>query len=520
MFQRRHVLQSLLGAMTTAALPAGGAGGAWIGAAFAAPAEAVQLGPPTPFSRAALLAQVEQRASKPFTQVGEVSDPWKNLTYDQYRGINFDPDKGLWKNTDRPFVTEFFAPGLYFPRPISVSIVEGGSQRAVQFDKALFVRGPVVPDLPNDETLGFAGFRLRATINDPERKDEFVVFQGASYFRAVGKGHAYGLSARGLALNTGEPEGEEFPDFRTFWIEKPDPGAKMITVHALMDSPSVAGLYTFKITPGDETEMDVSASLFPRVDLTHAGIAAETSMFLFDETNRNRFDDFRPAVHDSDGLLIDNGRGERLWRPLANPKTLQKSSFVDTNPRGFGLMQRPRELAAYGDLEANYHRRPGLWVVPGEGWGEGFVTLVEIPADKEIYDNIVAYWRPKTPLAAGQRHDFNYRLLWSSDPVADNGLARVTNTKMGKRIFKDGRVAAIEFTRPETMPNDLAKFTVHTSANRGTVEPGILQHNPATGGLRLTFAFLPKDRSEMELRAQLLLDGKAASEVWLYRWTK
>ncbi|MEM1039685.1 MAG: glucan biosynthesis protein G [Pseudomonadota bacterium] len=482
--------------------------------------EAVKLGPPLPFSREALLQQVKRLSEQSFKQVPEVSEPWRNLTYSQYRAINFDPNKGLWGKTDLPFVTEFFAPGLYFPRPIQVSIVEGDQQRAIQFDKALFVRGEPVPDLPNDDTLGFSGFRIRAAINDPQRKDEFVVFQGASYFRAVGRGHSYGLSARGLALRTGDAEGEEFPDFRQFWIEQPQAGAKMITVHALMDSPSVAGLYSFKITPGNDTQMDVTASLFPRTDLTHAGIAAETSMFLFDQTNRDRFDDYRPAVHDSDGLMIENGAGERLWRPLANPKQLQVSSFVDTNPKAFGLMQRPRELRDYGDFEANYHSRPGLLVIPGEGWGEGAVTLVEIPADKEIYDNIVAYWRPREPLATGKQHDFSYRLLWSSDPVPDNGLARVVDTRMGARLFHEGRIAMIEFTRPEGIPNDLGGVTVHTSSNGGKAEKGVLKFSPETGGLRLAFPFDPGDRDSVELRAQLLMDGQPASEVWLYRWTK
>ncbi|MEO1399244.1 MAG: glucan biosynthesis protein, partial [Pseudomonadota bacterium] len=364
MITRRSLL-TMAAALSSATAVSGAGSDVWANGIE----EAVKLGTAEPFSREALLEMVRNLQSKQWEPVSEVSKPWRNLTYDQYRAINFDPQKGLWGKTDLPFVAEFFAPGLYFPRPISVSIVEGSEQRPILFDKALFVRGKPVPDLPNDETLGFSGFRIRAAINDPQRKDEFVVFQGASYFRAVGRNHSYGLSARGLALRTGDAEGEEFPDFRHFWIEKPDAGAKMITVHALMDSPSVAGLYTFKITPGDDTQMDVSASLFPRVDLTHAGIAAETSMFLFDQTNRSRFDDFRPAVHDSDGLVIENGAGERLWRPLANPTQLQVSSFVDQGPKAFGLMQRPRKVADYGDFEANYQSRPGLLVIPGEDWG-------------------------------------------------------------------------------------------------------------------------------------------------------
>ena len=414
---------------------------------------------------------------------------------------------------------EFFAPGLYFPSAISISVVEGDSARPVLFSKQAFRFAHLVPDLPVDESLGYAGFRVHSHINTTERKDEFVVFQGASYFRAVGKGQNYGLSARGLAIDTGEAKGEEFPDFRAFWIEGVKEGARSFTVHALLDSPSISGLYTFDITPGSSTEMDVSATLFPRTRLTHVGIGAETSMFLFDETNRHRFDDFRPAVHDSDGLLIENGAGETLWRHLANPVTLQVSSFVDDGPRGFGLMQRPRNFVDYADLEANYHKRPGLWVTPGEDWGKGSVTLVEIPADREIYDNIVAYWRPEAPLEAGETYQFNYRLNWCEEAPIDEALARVINTRMGKR-FAGGRLAAIDFSNSELIPTDLEELSIHVSSNVGKVSEGILQRNPATGGVRLAFTFYPGDLASMELRAQLMKDEKMASEVWLYRWTK
>ena len=290
-------------------------------------------------------------------------------------------------------------------------------------------------------------------------------------------------------------------------------------LHALLDSPSVTGAYKFRIFPGTATEMDVEARLFPRQTLDHVGLAAGTSMFFFDETNRHRFDDFRPAVHDSDGLLIDNGMGERLWRPLANPKTLQVSSFVDADPKGFGLMQRPRAPGHYADLEAEYHRRPSLWVTPGQAWGKGAVTLVEIPSDKEVYDNIVAYWRPRTPLEPGREHRYSYRLSWcETPPIARNRLA-VINTRMGSNLDGDGRIAAIDFGPHGLIPDDLSRLTIHRSANRGRTSGGIVQRNPETGGIRLGFTFMPPERGAMELRAQLLLEGKTISEVWLYRWT-
>ncbi|MEM9270711.1 MAG: glucan biosynthesis protein, partial [Pseudomonadota bacterium] len=372
------------------------------------------------------------------------------------------------------------------PSPITIHVVEGGQARPIEFDFEAFDKTDKFPDLPMDG-MGFSGFRLRSELERPGIFTEYAVFQGASYFRAIGAGQSYGLSARGLALKTGDAEGEEFPEFRAFWLEAPEAGAQTVTLHALLDSPSVAGIYSFKITPGDDTLMDVTAEIFPRVPLEHVGLAAETSMFLFDETNRSQFDDFRSGVHDSDGLSIYNGAGEWLWRPLANPARLERSFFVDENPRGFGLMQRTRRAEDYGDLQAHYHKRPGLWVTPGEAWGEGSVMLVEIPADKEIYDNIVAYWRPRAPLESGKGHRFSYRLTWGADPAGPAMLARVTNTRMGERVFEEGRIAAIDFAPHPSLPEDLSEVTTFVSANRGRVSKGILHRNPATGGVRLDF---------------------------------
>ena len=291
-----------------------------------------------------------------------------------------------------------------------------------------------------------------------------------------------------------------------------------MVVHALMDSPSVTGAYRFTVTPGSSAVMDVEATLFAREELSHAGLAPLTSMFLFDATNRHRFDDFRPAVHDSDGLLVVNGNGETLWRPLANPTRLQVSSFIDENPRGFGLMQRPREFSDFNDLEALYHKRPGLWVEPKGDWGRGSVTLVEIPADREVYDNIVAYWRPADPLRAGQETRLAYRLTWGQDEPLPGGPARVLNTAMGDG-WHSGQVVAIDFENDPIFDEGLDKIDIFVASPHAETSEGVLQRNPETGGPRLAFGFEPKDRSMVELRAQLRKDGAAASEVWLYRWT-
>lgn len=513
MIDRRSFLASLLAL-------AGQAGGS---ASFAQtvpedPAR-IQLGDAQPFSEEQLLVHARALAAKDYVEPPRVPDDWAKLSYDQYKNIRFKHTAALWRGASEPYEAQFFAPGLYFPHPIAVNVIEDGMQRPVLFDRAVFSVSDNVPKLSDDPALNYSGFRLHGFLKDQKEKSEVAVFQGASYFRAIGRDHVYGLSARGLAIDTGAPEGEEFPAFRAFWIERATPFAKAINLYALMDSPGVAGLYTFTIRPGATTEMDITARLFPRRDLPNVGIAVGTSMFLFDQTNRARFDDFRPAVHDSDGLLIENGNGEVLWRQLSNPHTLQISSFVDRNPAGFGLMQRPRRFSDYADLEANYHKRPGLWVIPGENWGPGAVTLVEIPSDKEIYDNIVAYWQPRGGFQADKPYTFNYRLLWCSDAPRMRDVARVINTRMGKRVFEGGRLVTIDFEEHDLLPDDADKIKIHVSSNGGKVSAGLLQRNPDTNGYRLAFTFDPQDRKSMELRAQLMVDGHSATEVWLYRWT-
>src|SRR5690606_19157847 len=339
---------------------------------------------------------------------------------------------------------------------------------------------------------GFAGFRLPAPLNDPGYLDEVCVFLGASYFRAIARGQLYGLSARGLALRTGDPRGEEFPRFSAFWIERPEPGAGQAVVHALLDSPSTTGAFRFVIDPGEQTLIDVQARLYPRVRLDQAGIAPLTSMFQFDASDRGGFDDYRAAVHDSDGLALLNGAGEQLWRPLSNPATLQESTFADTGLRGFGLMQRKREFRDFGDAEAHYERRPSLWVEPRGDWGPGHVHLVEIPTADEYLDNIVAFWRPAHALEPGREHRFDYRLHWCERHDWNHRLARVARTATGA-LADGGRRFVIDFaaTRGNGDPVPLVTAGAVRVANM-TVQA--LQGT----GWRLAFELHPGDAPVVE----------------------
>jgi glucans biosynthesis protein len=366
--------------------------------------------------------------------------------------------------------------------------------------------------------LGYGGFRIHAPINKPDYYDEVCVFLGASYFRAVAKGETYGLSARGLAINTGEAKGEEFPLFKSFWIEKPAANANSIVVHALLDSESTTAAYRFTIRPGDTTIFDVELAIYPRVALDHAGLMPMTSMFFFGPNDRNEVDDFRPSVHDSDGIAIYNGRGEELWRPLNNPRDLQISTFTDLNPRGLGLMQRQKNFFAYQDLESSFERRPSLWAEPIGDWGEGAVQLIEIPTKEEIHDNIAAFWRPKEPLQAKGEYTYTYRLYWGPDTPKVSSLARFSRTGIGAR-GDEVKIFVHDLIGDRLKSIDPNSIRGAVTAEKAEIKNIVTQPNPATGGWRLSFELSTKQKSPIELRASLMQADTALSEVWVYRWS-
>lgn len=471
-----------------------------------------------PFDRAVLEARAADLAKRKYVLPPRAEAPGRErLTYDQYRAIRFDPGASIWAREDRTFALDLFYPGFIFDAPVNVNLVVGKVARRVLFTNDVFEYGPEVPVIESRDGLGYSGFRVRAPINRPDYRDEFLVFQGASYFRAVGRNQLYGISARGLAVRTASPQGEEFPAFTDFWVERPPLGAERIVIHALLQSRSVVGAYTFIARAGEETVIDVNATLFPRVDLAAFGIAPLTSMFLFDPTNRARFDDYRNAVHDSDGLQILNGSNERLWRPLANPRSLQVSSFQDTSPKGFGLVQRKRRFGDFEDAEAQYDRRPSAWVEPKGAWGPGHVELVEIPSDREINDNIVTYWQPRKPLAAGQRAKFSYRLRFTTEPL-DASLARVVATRIGQALQSETqRSFVIDFQGAGPVPTDLE---LRVSSSTGEVLAPRGQAVPQSGVYRVSFELDPGRSALAELRAEVLHNGRPWGETWLYRWTR
>jgi glucans biosynthesis protein len=376
--------------------------------------------------------------------------------------------------------------------------------------------------------LGFAGFRLHYPLNDPKVLDEVIAFLGASYFRFLGRGQKYGLSARGLAVNVqGTPQAEEFPAFREFWIEQPPPGADRAVVYALLDSASVTGAYRFDIYPGVETTLEVTATLFPRRTVASVGLAPLTSMFFQGENERRPTDDFRLEVHDSDGLLMHSGSGEWIWRPLRNPTRPMLSSFADANPRGFGLMQRDRVFEDYQDLEAFYHLRPSYWVEPIGGWGEGRVQLLELPTPNETHDNIVGFWEPRQPYEPGQEIVFAYRLRALAASPMHPG-ARVVNTFVaparasGSNEPTDptSRRFLIDFAGGE-LPfylNEPALVEVVPWTSVGRVVHTSVVPNAHTRGFRAAVDVKLDPGQSTDLRAFLRAGQKALTETWTYPW--
>jgi glucans biosynthesis protein len=457
-------------------------------------------------------------ASKSY-QAPDTSLPeaFRNLDYSAYQTLRFDKSKSLWRDGGK-FNVEFFHRGFLYKDRVDVFEVVSGQARPIHYSTDLFDFSKVQP--PPQGDLGFAGFRVHYPLNRPEYLDEVCTFLGASYFRAVARGQGYGLSARGLAIKTGDPGGEEFPLFKTFWLERPATGSDVLVIHALLDSPSAAAAFRFTVRPGAETAMDTEMALYPRADLAQAGLAPMTSMFFFDANNRAGFDDYRAAVHDSDGLGMLSGQGERILRALDNPKTLQISSFQDASPRGFGLAQRERDFLNYQDLEAVYEKRPSLWVEPIGDWGQGAVMLVEIPSDREVNDNIVGFWRPKDKFVAKGEYFLSYRLHWCWEPAEDPALAQITQTRCGLSFDQKNRQFVVDFAggvlkgrAAKAPPN----FELH--ADKGQIQNATLQPMPGADAWRLSFQLATGGEKVIELRARLLDGEHPVSETWTYRWT-
>jgi glucans biosynthesis protein len=474
-------------------------------------------------------AQAKALAQQEYKAPVAVPPGLAELSFDQYRAIRFKKEKALWRG-QALFEIQPLHPGFLYREPVNVHLIDrGGSRKELQFNPELFTyeaEGMPEPAALAAE-LGFAGFRVHYPLNTPSYKDEFLVFQGASYFRLIGPNQVYGLSARGLAVNTADSAGEEFPAFREFWLIQPDKNETKLTVIALLDSPSVSGVYRFDVYPGSPAHMDVQLKLFARQDITKLGVAPLTSMFHHGENGSRFVDDFRPEVHDSDGLLMATANNEWIWRPLSNPKALRIVSFQDENPAGFGLMQRDRDFEHYQDVGLEYHRRPGYWVQPTKPLGKGRVELVEIPTDSETNDNIVAYWVPAKAMKAGEEREFSYQLFSLNSAPAKHDLAKVIGSRVGRAHYHEGDSFSLSAKRQFVvdfsglaLANLSADMPVSATLQTSSGEYRELTVTKLPNGKdwRVAFKLYPDAEIPADMRLFLSWRGQRLSEVWNYVW--
>ena len=503
----------------------------------AAAAEGLVLGPPSAFSFETLVAEARRLSRAPYRPApGPDRALVEQIDWAAHGQIHFRAEEALFAEGPGQYPIAFFPPGRFFPTAVRMYRLEGPAAhttaREIAFDKRLF-------DIPADNPAqhlgpqaGFAGFRIQESrLGEPGRLDwrtnDWAAFLGASYFRAIGDQYQYGLSARGIALDVKVPgRTEEFPNFTRFYFAPPEPGSATVTVYALLDGPSLAGAYRFDMTRGTGVVMDVTATLFLRRDVAQFGIAPITSMYWFSKTSKDREVDWRPEVHDSDGLALWTGTGEHVWRPLNDPAGIALSAFADRNPRGFGLLQRERRFDEYLD-GVHYERRPSLWVEPLSDWGAGSVQLVELHTTEELYDNIVAFWVPQAPARAGAQYDLHYRLHWFADEPFPSPLARCVATRLGrggepgpprpagvKKFVVEFRGGPLDRLPPGAVPEAVV------SASRGRLAGVFTEAVPdgVPGHWRVQFDLAAEGTDPVELHLYLRRGSEALSETWLYQY--
>jgi glucans biosynthesis protein len=460
-------------------------------------------------------------AAQPFAPPpDDLPAPLRDLSAEDYPQIRFRPELALWREEGLPFQIQFFHRGGFYRTPVRVNVIADGQAKPVAYTPLLFDYGRLGFEGMAFGDLGFAGLRMHYPLNAPGSTDAIAMFLGASYFRGVGRGTNFGVSARGLAIDTGLPKAEEFPYFREFWLEKPARDATVLTFYALLDSASVAGAYAFQLYPGDQTRFDITANLHFRRPVEKLGVAPLTSMFLHGENSTRRFPDYRPEVHDSDGLAINSGAGEWIWRPLFNPEgSVSVSAFADEGPHAFALAQRDRSFDHYQDLDTWYHQRPSAWVTPADAWGKGSVELIEIDTAEEKNDNVVAFWVPEEKTEAGQERNFAYGVAFGATFPDRPPGGRVVATRVGAAREAGVWHFVVDFTggQLDALPPD-APIEAVLGVSHGELRHVVATKNTAAEGWRAAFDLAAARGDTVDLRGALRLKESYLTETWLYRF--
>jgi periplasmic glucans biosynthesis protein len=520
MVERREVLKFVVGGM---------AAGIAARAGIASPADVAippsaqeaprgfALGEPSPFDPKMVADAARALSKQPFTPLAAgIPDVFRDLNYEQYVAIRQRPGTAIWAPDNTGFAIEPLHRGFIFSNPMEINLVAEGKARRVIYDPAMFDFGKLTVG-KNLGDIGFSGFRVLA--QGQGGFSELANFQGASFFRAVAPGQTLGTMARALSIKTADPRGEEFPAFRTVWIERPTLAAGALIVHALIGSESVTGAYRFTLRPGEATIIDTECTLFARAAVDNLGLATMSATHLFGSIDERRNDDLRPSVSEVSGLQMLTGKGEWLWRPVANRDTLQISTFVDENPRGFGFLQRDRNFDHYQDDDQHFESRPSLWIEPIGDWSAGGVQLIEIPSDSEANDNIIGYWNPKQPLAAGSETFFAYRQFWCWNPPEPPPLAIATQSRSGRGSLPKRRRFMVEFSGEILGPQNAEALKPNLNASPGSITVVRTFSSADKKSCRILFELDPRNEAFSELRFVLEAAGKPLSETWLYRWT-
>ena len=467
-----------------------------------------------------VLAKAPYQAPQPVTKF------MREISYEAYQGIRFNPDRSLWRKNQSNFQVMFLVPGLFYTHPVTINIIDAEGTRPLSFSKNDFVFADPEVEKRVPADVGFAGFKLTFPLNQKNEQNQFMVFAGASYFRGVGKDNAFGISGRGLAIDTGLPSGEEFPAFTEFWLMRPSPDSKDMVVYGLLDSTSLTGAYQFTIFPGNPTKIKVQTQLFPRKNIQLLGVAPLTSMFFYGENTPRPTGEWRREVHDSDGLQIHDGiSDEWIWRPLLNPGTLEMDYFSTRKIQGFGLLQRDGKFSNYEDLGARYDKRPNAWVEAQGEWEQGNVVFVQLPTADETNDNIVAFWTPKAPVNPNTPLRLAYDVSFGKADIPKNPMGTVVNTFIGDGNRIGGGKAPnayrviVDFTggRLSKLSSNAPINGQVTALDDGEILEHFVEYHEQIKGWRLSILAKPSPQHQLHLRAFLHNEKTTLTETWTYR---
>lgn len=487
---------------------------------FNAQAEAQGFGFHDVIARAKNLAQQSYHAPDPIPRF------MQDLSYEQYQGIRFKPDQSLWHASHSRFQVMLLSPGLFYRHPVKLHIIDAQGVHDLAFRKDYFTFSDAEVERRIPPDLGYAGFKLTYPLQDANAQNQFLVFAGASYFRGVASDNTFGISGRGIAVDTGLPSGEQFPSFVEFWLMRPDKDANTTVFYGLLDGKSITGAYRFTVYPGKPTRLKVEARLFTRDTIQLLGIAPLTSMFYYGENTPRPQGQWRSQVHDSDGLLVHDGvSGEWLWRPLLNPRNLEMDYFQTDNVQGFGLLQRHDKFWHYQDLGAHYETRPSAWIETQGDWGKGHVVLVQLPSDSETNDNIVAFWSPGNAVVKDQSLKYNYTVSFGDRTVANEPAGQVLNTFVGDGNMVGGGTVQgayrliVDFAGGplDKLSSNAPVMSSVTAGDNGEVIEHFVEYVPSDQLWRLSILAKPAEDKPLSLRAYLSKDGQPVSETWNYR---